>query len=248
MYGLGLHFIQAEFEHQSAIRAVNRTAQAQGINLLLVAGLYVVNFLCIAIAALISADSLAGEIQSGTIQAVMTKPIRRSEVVLGKWLGHAGLLLLYLFFMGGGVLLIVRILSGYGAPNWPLGLALIYLNCLTILSVTLAFSSTLTTLATGGAVFGAYGVAFIGGWVERIGGFLQNQTATELGIFSSLLLPSEALWNKAASLMTTKLMNLMPVTPFTSATEPSTLMLIYSGVYLLAALAIAIRQFGKRDL
>ena len=64
--------------------------------------------------------------------------------------------------------------------------------------------------------------------------------ARDIGIASSLFMPSEALWNKAASLMTTKLMNLMPVTPFTSATEPSTLMLIYSGVYLLAALAIAI--------
>jgi Cu-processing system permease protein len=75
---------------------------------LLLAGMYVVNFLTIAISALVSADSLAGEIQSGTIQAIVTKPVRRSEVVMGKWLGHAFLILLYLLLMAGGVALIVR--------------------------------------------------------------------------------------------------------------------------------------------
>lgn len=212
------------------------------------AGMYVVNFLTIAIGALITADSLAGEIQSGTIQAVMTKPIRRMEVVLGKWVGHAILLLLYLLLVGGGVLVSVYLISGFVTPGWLPGLALIYFNGLTILTLTLAFSSSLTTLATGGAVFGAYGVAFIGGWIERIGALLDNQTAIDIGIFSSLLLPSEALWNKASSQMSSPIMMMTEVTPFTSAFEPSTLMILYAALYLLAALAFAIWRFGKRDL
>jgi ABC-2 type transport system permease protein len=42
-------------------------------------------------ATLLGADTLAGEINSGTIQVIVTKPIRRSDVVFGKWLGFAGL-------------------------------------------------------------------------------------------------------------------------------------------------------------
>jgi ABC-type transport system involved in multi-copper enzyme maturation permease subunit len=210
--------------------------------------MYVVNFLGIAIAALISADSLAGEIQSGTIQAVVTKPIRRSGVVLGKWLGHAVLLLFYLILMGGGVTISVWLLSDYQPVGWLTGLGLIYFNALIILSLTLALSSSLSTLATGGAVFGAYGLAFLGGWVERIGTLLNNRTAVDLGIFSSLLLPSEAIWNKASSLMVSPLMNMIGMTPFTSGSEPSTQMMVYAALYLIAALALAIRLFGKRDL
>jgi len=248
LYDLGFHFVQIEVARETSFNMPRQRYHMEIFNFLMLAGMYVVNFLCVAIAALITADSLAGEIQSGTIQAVMTKPIRRSEVVAGKWLGHATLLLLYLLLLGGGVILSVWLMAGYTPPNWLPGLAVMYFNGLIILSLTLALSSSLSTLATGGAVFGAYGLAFIGGWVERIGTFLRNQTAMDLGIFSSLLLPSEALWNKASSLMTSPLMNMAGMTPFTSGAEPSTAMLVYAALYLIAALGIAMRQFAKRDL
>ncbi len=248
VFDLGFHFIQQDLASNTFARARAEIVRGQAYNLIMMAGMYVINFLCIAIAALITADSLAGEIQSGTIQAVVTKPIRRSEVVLGKWLGHASLMLLYVLLMGGGVILSILAMAGYHPPNWLFGLLLIYFNSLIIMSLTLAFSSTLSTLATGGAVFGFFGLAFIGGWVERIGSILNNQTAINLGIFSSLLLPSEAIWNKATTLMTSPLLNMMGMTPFTSASEPSALMVLYAGLYLLGALSIAIWRFGKRDL
>jgi Cu-processing system permease protein len=249
LYGLGFHYIQQEFTANAArLRAPSATIRNQAFNFLFLAGMYVVNFLAIATAALVTADSLAGEIQSGTIQAIITKPVRRSEIVLGKWFGQAALLLLYLLLLGGGVVLVVFVLGRFSAPNWYTGLALVYFNSLIIMTLTLAFSSSLSTLATGGAVFGAYGLAFIGGWLERIGTFLNNQTAANLGILSSLLLPSDSVWNKASTLMISPLINIVGVNPFTSGSEPSTLMMVYAAVYLLAALGIAIWQFGKRDL
>ncbi len=249
LYGLGFYFIQQDFSVASRhFRPPSAAIRNQAYNVLFLAGLYVVNFLCIAISALITADSLAGEIQSGTIQAIITKPIRRSEVVLGKWLGHAALLLLYLLLLGGGVVFVVWLMTRFTAHNWLAGLALVYFNCLIVMTLTLAFSSTLSTMATGGAVFGAYGLAFIGGWVERIGTFLNNQTAAELGILSSLIMPSDAIWSKAGGLMSSSLMNMGGVNPFTSGSEPSTLMIIYAALYLLLMMGIAIRQFSKRDL
>lgn len=247
LYGLGFHFIQREIVAEMSDQQ-DGLLHTEAFNFLLLAGMYVVNFLTIAIAALVSADSLAGEIQSGTIQSIVSKPIRRSEVVLGKWCGHAFLILLYMILMAGGVTLIVRVMGGFAASNWFTAMVLLYFNSLIIMTLTLAFSSSMSTLATGGAVFGAYGLAFIGGWVERIGSLLSNQTAIDLGIVSSLLLPSEALWNKASSVMTSPLSRLTGMTPFTSGSVPSNLMLLYAGLYLLATLAIAIRQFNRRDL
>lgn len=244
VYGLGFNFV---FQEMSASVRSERML-FQGLNFMQLAGMYVVNFLVIATAALITADSLAGEIQSGTIQALATKPVRRSEIVMGKWLGNASLLLLYLLLLGGGTVLIVWLLSGMRTLNWAAGLLLIYFNGLLILTLTLAFSSSLSTLATGGAIFGAFGLAFMGGWVERIGTVLENQTAVDLGIFTSLLLPSEALWNKAAAQMSAPLAGLAGLTPFTAASEPSAVMLVYAGIYLLAALGLAVWRFGRRDL
>src|SRR3972149_7506195 len=70
--------------------------QAESTNAFLMAGLYAITFLSIAMAALLGADTLAGEINSGTIQTIVTKPIRRAGVVLGKWLGFFGFVGLYL--------------------------------------------------------------------------------------------------------------------------------------------------------
>lgn len=247
IYSLGFYFIQRDFTMNTNYHPSQRVMN-EGYNFMVMAGLYVVNFLCIAIGALITADSLAGEIQSGTIQATATKPIRRSDIVIGKWLGYALLLMLYLALLGGGVILSVLIIAHYQTPHWLPGLSLIYFNSLIIMTLTLAFSSTLSTLATGGAVFGAYGLAFIGGWIERIGSVLKNQTAIDLGIFSSLLLPCEALWNKAAALMTSPLISMSNMTPFSSASEPSALMLVYAIGYLAMMLAVSIQRFSKRDL
>src|SRR5512141_3095822 len=84
LYGLGFHYSQQEFAANAMrYRTTTAAVRNQAYNILFLAGMYVVNFLAIATAALVTADSLAGEIQSGTIQAIITKPVRRSEIVLG---------------------------------------------------------------------------------------------------------------------------------------------------------------------
>ena len=76
------------------------------------AGLYVVNFLTIMMTVLTSVDTLSGEIASGTVHTLMTKPVRRWEIVLGKWLGFGIMLGLYLLLMGGGVMVLVYGFTG----------------------------------------------------------------------------------------------------------------------------------------
>jgi ABC-type transport system involved in multi-copper enzyme maturation permease subunit len=53
------------------------------------------------LAAWSAADTVAGEMKSGTILAVMARPVRRWEFLLGKYLGVQLLMLVYLAFMIG---------------------------------------------------------------------------------------------------------------------------------------------------
>ncbi len=247
IYSVGFHMVIGNLAGV-APEGMQNVASTEGANFLLLAGLYAVAFLSIAMAALLSADTLAGEISSGTIQSVVTKPLDRVNIVLGKWLGFAGLLGLYLLMMGGGVVASVWLQSSYSAPHILAGLALIYLESLLIMSVGMMCSSRLSALATGGVVFGLYGLAFIGGWIEQIGSFLQSQTAIYVGIVTSLIIPSEALWRRAAYEMQSPLSGLLRMTPFSAVSVPSLAMVLYSGVYILGALALALRFFAKRDL
>jgi Cu-processing system permease protein len=248
VYSVGFHIIITQATDLVPGRAANNLVQSEGHNFLVLAGLYAVAFLSIAMAALLSADALAGEISSGTVQSVVSKPLRRSDVVLGKWLGFAILLALYQLMMGGGVVMSVWLQSSYVPPHLPAGVGLIYLEALLVMSVALMFSSRLSALATGAVVFGLYGLAFIGGWVEQFGSLVQNQTAVDVGVVSSLILPSEALWRRAAYEMQSPLSGVLGMSPFGTTSVPSILMIVYAGLYLVVALLVTLRVFSRRDL
>jgi Cu-processing system permease protein len=224
--------------------------RSQVLNFLSLMGIYAVNFLTIAMAALVAADTLAGEIASGTVQSIVTKPVRRAEVVLGKWLGYAMLLALYLLLMIGGVIASVYIIAHYTLPNVAAGAALIFVESLVILSLTVACSSTFSTLATGGVVFGLWGLAFIGGFVEQIGALIHNTSVVNIGIISSLILPTEAVFRRAAFIMTSPVVQALGFSngPLFVVSVPSPAMVVYAVLYLLARVGLAVRQFDRRDL
>lgn len=236
---------EAIAEGGAAYRNVMRTEMS---NFLLMAGLYAVTFLSVAMGALLGADTLAGEINSGSIQTIVTKPVRRSHVVFGKWLGFAGLLGLYAVMMAGGVVLIIFFQSDYLPRNLLAGLSLIYLESLLVMTISLAGSSAMPALATGGMVFGLYGLAFLGGWIEQIGSLARNPAAVQIGIVTSLVVPTEALWRRAAYEMQTPLAGALGMSPFGAFSVPSLLMVLYAIVYLVIVLAIGVSTFNRRDI
>lgn len=243
IYALGFNYINAELEAEAS--PLTRTEVR---NFLLLAGLYVVNFLTTMMSVLTAVDTLSGEIASGTMQTLAAKPIRRVEIVMGKWLGFAGMLSLYLLLMAGGVMVIVYLISGHVAANALRGLALLLLNALVLLSITLLGGTRLSTLANGVLVFGLFGLAFVGGWIEQIGAFVGNQTAVNIGVISSLLLPNEAIWKRAAFEMQSALVGLIGFSPFSSPSVPSPVMVLYATAYAATALALTVHQFRHRDL
>jgi len=245
LYGVGVYLIQREIMQERT--AANFISEMY--NFLAMAGLYVVNFLVVMMTVLTSVDTLAGEIASGTMQAVATKPLRRFEIVLGKWLGFAAMLTVYLALMAGGVAALTFALTGYIVPGLASGLGLMLLEGITLLTVCILGGTLLSTLANGVLAFGLYGLAFIGGWIEQIGSLLRSEAAVNIGIVSSLLMPSEALWKRAAFEMQPPLLrDLGAMTPFSASSVPNERMILYAVLYIAVALALALRQFSRRDL
>lgn len=246
LYGFGFNAIQTNVERTNSDRAPIMLSEVR--NFLVVAGFYVVNFLSVMMTVLTSVDTLSGEISSGTIQTILAKPVRRWEILIGKWLGFAGMVTLYLLLMAGGLIGVVYVSSGYTPPGFIPSMGLLWLNYLLLLSLSFFGGTILSTLANGVLVFGLFGLAFIGGWIEQIGSVLDNQTAIEVGIISSLILPSEALWKRAAFEMQTTLARTFGLSPFISSSVPSLAMIVYAVLYTGVALTLALWLFSRRDL
>ena len=133
---------------------------------------------------------------------------------------------------------------------WRSDSLLIYLESLVIMSLTLACSSTFSTLATGGIVFGLWGLAFIGGFVEQIGALVHNTSVVNIGVISSLILPTEAVFRRAGFIMTSPVVQSLGFStgPLFVVSVPSPAMVVYALLYLLVMLGLAVRQFSRRDL
>jgi ABC-type transport system involved in multi-copper enzyme maturation permease subunit len=246
LYGIGLYFIYRE-----AGPEIGYSSQGfkEMMNFMTMAGLYVVNFLVVMMTVLTSVDTLSGEIASGIMQTVASKPLPRYQVVVGKWLGFALMLALYIGMMAGGVIGVTYAITGIAPPRILAGLGLMVLEALVLLSLTVLGGALFSTLTNGVLAFGLYGLAFVGGWIEQIGSLLRSEAAVNIGIVSSLLMPSEALWKRAAFEMQPSLLrDLGAMTPFSASSVPNERMILYAGLYIAIALALALRQFSRRDL
>ena len=247
VFTVGFYFMWRDMSRVYDIASVR---MLEPVNFFVLAGMYGVSFLSVVLALLVSVDTIAGEITSGTIQTLVTKPLRRWEVVIGKWLGLAVMLSLFIVVMCSSLIGIVWTITRYLPPNPLAGILLIALEGLVVLTLSILGGTRLPALANGVVVFMLYGLAFIAGWIEQIGAMLRNEAAVNTGIVVSLLVPSEAMWKRAAYLMQPPfLSNLgLDATPFGAASTPSPLMVGYAALYVVAALAIAVRLFSRRDL
>ncbi|RME46897.1 MAG: ABC transporter permease [Chloroflexi bacterium] len=245
LFAVGFFLVHREFTRQAAS---NLSELFEVTDFFLLAGLYVVNFLMIMLAVLTSVDTIAGEISSGTIHTIVTKPLRRWEVVLGKWLGLAGMLTVFTIVMSAGMMLIVWLIAGYRPPSPVQGIALMVVEGWVLLTLSILGGTRLSTLTNGVVVFMLYGLAFIAGWIEQIGAVVRNEAAVNIGIVASLLMPSEAMWKRAAYLMEPPFLRALGIHPFSSVSTPSTAMVAYTIAYILLGLSAAIYSFQQRDL
>lgn len=248
LFGAGLYFQLKDFAART-----NPLIVRQAINGMLMVGLYAVDLLALAMTVMTSADTLSGEIASGTIHAVATKPITRAEILIGKWLGFAGMITFYVVLMVGAITGLTRVLSAHFSvavtPHHLLrGAALIWVECILLLNLTLSFGTTFSTLTNGVLALGLHGLAFIGGWVEQAGALTHTPRAVNVGIIASVLMPSESLWRRAAFEMQSPLVGALGFSPFSAASVPSGFMVVYATAYLAAALAFALYRFSRRDL
>jgi Cu-processing system permease protein len=245
LFGLGLFYAHRDMASSMESPFIVR----QFSNTFLTMGFYVVSFLIVVMTALTSVAAVSAEISSNTIHAIAAKPLSRWQILIGKWLGYAIMLMAYALLLIGGLIGAAYLVAGYTPPNVLPGIALMMLEVLTILSLTLMGSTFLNTLANGVMVFMIYGLAFVGSWTEQFGAILQSRTAEDLGILSSLLLPSEALWRLASYQMQEPLLrNLASMGgPFTAASVPSPAFVIYAVIYSVGLLVVGILIIERRD-
>jgi len=207
-------------------------------------------------AAVVAGPLISGEVESGLLLAMLARPVRRSEVVIGKWLGLAALVTLYAAGAGGLELAAVDWATGYLPPHPVELLAFVAADGLVLLSLGMLLSTRLSGITAGVIALVAWLMAWIAGVVGDIGTGLQNQALENVGVVSHLLLPADGLWRGAIYAMEPDTLiaamralgTAGRANPFAAIEPPPTEFLIWVVFWFAAVLTLSVWSFRTREI
>ena len=182
-----------EFEGSALTSGEERLVASQVLNLVMF-GLSLIAALG---TAFLAGPTLAGEIESGTALSVLARPIRRSAVLLGKWLGLVAFGSGFVAAAGLAQFLVVRATVGYWPPQPVEGLALLAAQTAVLLTLALLLATLISPMASGIVAVGLFGATWIAGVVGGIGDALENENLARVGAVSRMVLPTDGLWRGA---------------------------------------------------
>ncbi|HVD12941.1 MAG TPA: ABC transporter permease subunit [Actinomycetota bacterium] len=225
--------------------------------ILVVLGLYGVQFLAALLGLFLGVASVSPEVDSGALHAVLARPISRLDYLLGRFLALAGMLTVYVVVMSGSLLLTARVVAGYEAGDATRAVGLMILEVLVLLAVSVLGSSVLPTLTNGVIMLALFGLAWLGGVVGFIGSIPPgNELLANLGTAVGLLLPADAVWRGASyHVLPSGLLIASSVAggadlelPFGSTTPIAPALLAWAVAYPTLCLGLAVACFRRRDL
>ncbi len=221
---------------------------AQAVDLNVAFGMFIVFFLAAVMGIFASIGTIAGEIDAGTFQAVLPKPIRRWEVVLGKFTGYALMLAAYIALMTAAIAGIVYIVTQHVPAQLAQAALVIAVAAWWLLALTVLGSTIFATMANGIIVYMIYAFGLAATILESIGQLLRIPSLEQSGLIISIVIPSERIYNYANYL----------VQPSTNigfgggggigGTPPSGFIVPFAVGYLVLLLIGACLVFRRKDL
>ena len=209
-------------------------------------------------AVFVAAPAIAAETESGVLLAMLPRPLRRSDLILGKWLGLCVLIGGYAAVTAGAEFLAVQLLVGYTPPHPFLAIGFLVGESVVMLTLALLFSTRLPAMTGGIIALVLAGLTWIGGIAEGIGAALGSEGVRVAGLATRIALPGDGLWRGA-------LFNIQPsfvqaaadaargsgtvaMNPFFSPVPPSPEYVAWCVAWVVLMLGLAMFSFGRRDL
>ena len=204
--------------------------------------------------AFLAGPTLAGETESGIALAVLARPIRRADFLLGKWLGLVVFGSGFVVVAGLAQILVVRQTVDYWPPDPAVALALLAAQTILLLTLAVLLSTAISPMASGVVAVGLFGTTWVAGVVGAVGGSLGNDAVERVGTVSRMLLPTDGLWRGAMhafqdpSALVEFGADDVEAFPFLSVASLTPSYLLWIAVWVAMIWGLAALSFLRRDL
>ena len=249
LYGLGNHFAfqRTNFPGQNFVEVQTLTGAS-----LIGLSMFVTLFLGSSLGIFLSFSAVRGDAETGVLQQLVVRPVARSGLLLGRFIGAGSVAASYVIFLYVTSVLITGSVGGWWPESfWLPGLCLLG-GVIVVIGLTLLASVFLTALPTGIVMFMTYGAGLLGGLLGQLGEALNTPTLERIGHITSWLLPFEALYQAGLDLLTRSATGLTRVVvqlgPLGGAESGGTGLLLWTIAYVVLVGAGALFAFSRRDL
>jgi len=225
-------------------RGVRELELIVGVSQLLILVAFMFSFVLAITAAFLGSPAIATDLDSGVLLAIVARPIRRADIVLGKWLGLSAIVLGYSLASGLLETAVVRWTTGYGPPD-PLAASL-YLGAqaIVLLTVALLFSTRLPAIAGGAVAVVLFGVSWMTGVLASVATALGlDEVASTMRGTIFALEPSAAL-----VILSGGGPDVQAQGPFHALSGPEPTFLLYVAIWLAVVLGVAVFSFSRREV
>jgi ABC-type transport system involved in multi-copper enzyme maturation permease subunit len=204
--------------------------------------------------AFLAGPTLSGETESGIALAVLARPVHRSAVLLGKWLGLVVFGSGFVILAGLAQCLVVWATVGYWPPEPAAALALLAAQTTVLLTLAVLLSTAISPMASGVVAVGLFGATWVAGVVGGVGDAFGNDGVARVGAVSRVLLPTDGLWRGAMhafqdpSVLTSVAGAEVEGFPFLSLGPLTAAYLAWAAVWVAMVWGLAAASFRRKNL
>jgi len=249
------HIVHAHTRHGRPLTPAEIREISAALTILIA---YLFSFLLAAIGTFLGAPAISNDVESGVLLPVVTRPISRFVVLCGKAIALVTFVCLY-----GAVTLwiefaLIRHYTGYRPPDPGAAIAFICVIPIIVIAIALALGTRLSMIASSIIAIVLFGIAWIAGIAGAVGDAVQNETLSDAGILSQLVVPTDAMWRAAvyrlepavmvAAFEQTAAVHRGMPPPFMVTAPPPPATSIWTAAWIIVVFAIAAWSFTRRDL
>jgi ABC-type transport system involved in multi-copper enzyme maturation permease subunit len=228
-----------------------------GVSQVLILVAFMFSFVLAMTAAFLGAPAIAADLESGVAHAILARPIRRADLVVGRWIGLVAIVTAYASLSGLLEIATVRFVSGYAPPEPLLAVLFLSAQAVVLLTFAMLLSTRLPAIASGAVCVVLFGLGWMAGVFAGIGRFFDAGPLVDVAEASRWLLPSDGLWRGTIYSLEPPAVVLAALgrggsaaqaNPFFAAGLPPAPFLIWSAIWIALVLGLATISLSRRDL
>ncbi len=208
-------------------------------------------------AAFLGAPAIASDVETGTVHAMLARPLQRAELLVGRWLGLAIVVGGYAALSGLLAIAAVSFVSGHQPPTPLIAVGFLAFQSVTVLTLALALGTRLPTMAAGAITVVLFGLGWFAGVLGSVALALEAAPLAAISEVTRILIPTDGLWRGVVYGLEPPMVilaaatagrGMMSANPFFADAPPPLPFVLWAVAWIVLVLAAGALAFRRREL